>query len=107
MRTVYDVRLGWCFALARFLLSLGETTNLPACVKAVAEWFPKRQPGSRFARWRERTSRKSTSTRASGQRKAPRFSRWGWGSWPWAPRSFRELELHPVGDEKLRRRCRR
>jgi ACS family hexuronate transporter-like MFS transporter len=31
------------FALARFLLGLGEATNFPACVKAVAEWFPKRQ----------------------------------------------------------------
>jgi len=30
------------FALARFLLGLGEATNFPACVKAVAEWFPKR-----------------------------------------------------------------
>jgi ACS family hexuronate transporter-like MFS transporter len=29
--------------LARFLLVLGEATNFPACVKAVAEWFPKRQ----------------------------------------------------------------
>jgi ACS family hexuronate transporter-like MFS transporter len=31
------------FAMARFLLGLGEATNFPACVKAVAEWFPKRQ----------------------------------------------------------------
>jgi ACS family hexuronate transporter-like MFS transporter len=31
------------FALARFLLGLGEATNFPACVKAVAEWFPRRQ----------------------------------------------------------------
>jgi MFS transporter, ACS family, hexuronate transporter len=31
------------FALARFALGLGEATNFPACVKAVAEWFPKRQ----------------------------------------------------------------
>jgi ACS family hexuronate transporter-like MFS transporter len=31
------------FALARFVLGLGEATNFPACVKAVAEWFPKRQ----------------------------------------------------------------
>src|SRR5215210_8681960 len=31
------------FALARFLLGLGEATNFPACVTAVAEWFPKRQ----------------------------------------------------------------
>ena len=31
------------FAIARFLLGLGEATNFPACVKAVAEWFPKSQ----------------------------------------------------------------
>jgi ACS family hexuronate transporter-like MFS transporter len=31
------------FAMARFVLGLGEATNFPACVKAVAEWFPKRQ----------------------------------------------------------------
>lgn len=31
------------FAVARFLLGLGEATNFPACIKAVAEWFPKRQ----------------------------------------------------------------
>lgn len=31
------------FALARFVLGMGEATNFPACVKAVAEWFPKRE----------------------------------------------------------------
>jgi ACS family hexuronate transporter-like MFS transporter len=31
------------FAVARFVLGLGEATNFPACVKAVAEWFPKHQ----------------------------------------------------------------
>jgi ACS family hexuronate transporter-like MFS transporter len=31
------------FAAARFVLGLGEATNFPACIKAVAEWFPKRQ----------------------------------------------------------------
>jgi len=31
------------FAVARFVLGLGEATNFPACVKAVAEWFPKSQ----------------------------------------------------------------
>src|SRR5687767_6232071 len=31
------------FAIARFVLGLGEATNFPACVKAVAEWFPKRE----------------------------------------------------------------
>jgi MFS transporter, ACS family, hexuronate transporter len=46
-------------------------------------------PGSRFARWWERTSRRSTSTRASGPRRVPRSSRWAWGSWPRAPRSPR------------------
>jgi MFS transporter, ACS family, aldohexuronate transporter len=31
------------FALMRFLLGIGEATNFPACIKAIAEWFPKRQ----------------------------------------------------------------
>jgi ACS family hexuronate transporter-like MFS transporter len=31
------------FAIARFILGMGEATNFPACVKAVAEWFPKRE----------------------------------------------------------------
>jgi ACS family hexuronate transporter-like MFS transporter len=30
------------FAIARFVLGLGEAANFPACIKAVAEWFPKR-----------------------------------------------------------------
>jgi ACS family hexuronate transporter-like MFS transporter len=31
------------FALARFVLGLGEATNFPAAIKAVAEWFPRRE----------------------------------------------------------------
>lgn len=31
------------FAIARLLLGVGEATNFPACIKAVAEWFPKRE----------------------------------------------------------------
>lgn len=31
------------FAIARFILGIGEATNFPGCVKAVAEWFPKRE----------------------------------------------------------------
>lgn len=31
------------FALARFALGLGEAGNFPAAIKAVAEWFPKRE----------------------------------------------------------------
>jgi MFS transporter, ACS family, hexuronate transporter len=31
------------FAIAMFLLGLGEAANFPACIKTVAEWFPKRQ----------------------------------------------------------------
>lgn len=31
------------FALARFVLGLGEAGNFPACIKAVAEWFPQRE----------------------------------------------------------------
>jgi len=31
------------FAAARFTLGLGEAGNFPACIKAVAEWFPKKE----------------------------------------------------------------
>ena len=31
------------FACAMFLLGLGEAANFPACIKTVAEWFPKRE----------------------------------------------------------------
>jgi len=31
------------FAVAYFLLGLGEAANFPACIKTVAEWFPKRE----------------------------------------------------------------
>ncbi len=31
------------FAIAMFLLGLGEAANFPACIKTVAEWFPERE----------------------------------------------------------------
>ncbi|HUK19640.1 MAG TPA: MFS transporter [Bryobacteraceae bacterium] len=31
------------FAVAMFLLGLGEAANFPACIKTVAEWFPKNE----------------------------------------------------------------
>jgi ACS family hexuronate transporter-like MFS transporter len=31
------------FSISRFALGLGEATNFPACIKTVAEWFPKRE----------------------------------------------------------------
>lgn len=31
------------FAIARFVLGLGEAANFPGCIKATAEWFPKRE----------------------------------------------------------------
>src|SRR5215813_12538227 len=31
------------FGVARALLGLGEAANFPACIKTVAEWFPKRE----------------------------------------------------------------
>ena len=31
------------FGIARTLLGLGESANFPACIKTVAEWFPKRE----------------------------------------------------------------
>ena len=33
----------WSFAAARFGLGLGESANFPAAVKAIAEWFPKKE----------------------------------------------------------------
>lgn len=33
----------WGFQVARFFLGLGEAGNFPASIKAVAEWFPRRQ----------------------------------------------------------------
>ena len=33
----------WSFAAARFLLGAGEAGNFPAAIKAVAEWFPRRE----------------------------------------------------------------
>jgi ACS family hexuronate transporter-like MFS transporter len=31
------------FAIARLVLGLGEAANFPGCIKAVTEWFPKRE----------------------------------------------------------------
>lgn len=31
------------FSVARFLLGLGESGNFPACIKTVAEWFPRKE----------------------------------------------------------------
>ena len=31
------------FIAAMFILGLGEAANFPACIKTVAEWFPKRE----------------------------------------------------------------
>jgi ACS family hexuronate transporter-like MFS transporter len=31
------------FAIAMFFLGLGEAANFPACIKTVAEWFPKKE----------------------------------------------------------------
>jgi ACS family hexuronate transporter-like MFS transporter len=31
------------FGIAMFLLGLGESANFPACIKTVAEWFPKKE----------------------------------------------------------------
>jgi MFS transporter, ACS family, aldohexuronate transporter len=33
----------FAFGVARALLGLGEAANFPACIKTVAEWFPKRE----------------------------------------------------------------
>jgi ACS family hexuronate transporter-like MFS transporter len=34
------------FGIARVFLGLGEAVNFPACIKTVAEWFPRRQRGT-------------------------------------------------------------
>ena len=34
---------GFQFGVARLGLGLGEAANFPACIKAVADWFPKRE----------------------------------------------------------------
>lgn len=34
---------GFQFGLARLGLGLGEAANFPACIKAIADWFPKRE----------------------------------------------------------------
>jgi ACS family hexuronate transporter-like MFS transporter len=31
------------FTFAMFLLGIGEAANFPACIKTVAEWFPKKE----------------------------------------------------------------
>jgi ACS family hexuronate transporter-like MFS transporter len=31
------------FGIAMFILGLGEAANFPACIKTIAEWFPKRE----------------------------------------------------------------
>src|SRR6266404_4399526 len=36
-------RSGFGFGTARFALGLGETGNFPACIKTIAEWFPKKE----------------------------------------------------------------
>lgn len=36
-------RSGLQFGIARLGLGLGEAANFPACIKAVADWFPKRE----------------------------------------------------------------
>lgn len=33
----------WSFGVAMFILGLGEAANFPACIKTVAEWFPKKE----------------------------------------------------------------
>ena len=33
----------WTFAIAMFILGLGEAANFPACIKTVAEWFPRKE----------------------------------------------------------------
>jgi len=39
-------RSAFQFGVARVLLGLSEATNFPACIKTVAEWYPKRERGT-------------------------------------------------------------
>ena len=42
--TLVTRSMGWIgFAVARFGLGFGESGNFPACIKTVAEWFPKKE----------------------------------------------------------------
>lgn len=36
-------RSAFGFGVARFALGLGEAENFPACIKTVAEWFPRQE----------------------------------------------------------------
>lgn len=36
-------RAWWQFGIMRFMLGLGEAVNFPAAIKAVTEWFPKKE----------------------------------------------------------------
>ena len=43
-----ELLLGWSFSVLSFgifmfLLGIGEASNFPACIKTVAEWFPKKE----------------------------------------------------------------
>jgi len=44
MHAFVNRTMGWIgFAVARFGLGIGESGNFPACIKTVAEWFPKKE----------------------------------------------------------------
>jgi ACS family hexuronate transporter-like MFS transporter len=66
------------FAIARFVLGLAEAANFPACIKAVAEWFPKRQRAL------------ATGVFNSGTNIGVMVAAWGstrlakWYGWKWA-----------------------
>jgi ACS family hexuronate transporter-like MFS transporter len=44
LHSAVTVSMGWIgFAIVRLGLGLGESGNFPACIKTVAEWFPKKE----------------------------------------------------------------
>jgi len=57
----------WTFAIAMFILGLGEAANFPACIKTVAEWFPRKE--------RPASSIPVPTSAASSCRLLSRFSR--------------------------------
>jgi len=63
------------FAAARFLLGVGEAGNFPASIKAVAEWFPKRERALATAIFNSATS---VGTVVAYPIVAWLYLKWGW-----------------------------
>jgi ACS family hexuronate transporter-like MFS transporter len=97
-------RSAWGFAAARFALGLAESANFPASIKAVAEWFPRRQRALATALFNNGTNVGAMAVGVIAMAAAA----WGWqaaflatgttgllwlGLWWWL---YRAPELHPL-----------